>query len=161
MHLLTSHAPLPSEVLSAGTPHPLQIPIPLRQTIDAIIRLAHRPHKPAQGIHLVLVRVPPVLVHLADGDLHRGVVFGFDDAVGCAAFAGDVAVRWKEVVSSWVGCMAGDGRRVVWGRTDRRVRRVRSPLLLSRDLWCSGEVALCVNVVVSLRLCGEVDGFEA
>jgi hypothetical protein len=63
----------------------------LRKTIDTIIRLAHRSHKSAQGINLVLARVPPVLVHLADGDLHAGVVFGFDYAVGGAAFAGNVA----------------------------------------------------------------------
>ena len=53
----------------------------------------HRPHEATQRIHLVLARVPAVLVHFADGDLHGGVVFGFDDAVCRAAFAGDVAGR--------------------------------------------------------------------
>jgi hypothetical protein len=78
--------------LAAPTPHVLQQSIPLTQPIQRIITLAHRAHEAAQRIDLVLARVASVFVHLADGDLHRGVVFGFDDAVGGAAFAGDVAV---------------------------------------------------------------------
>jgi hypothetical protein len=35
--------------------------------------------------------VTAVLVDFCDGDLHRRVVFGFDDAVRGGAFAGDVA----------------------------------------------------------------------
>ena len=89
---LTHHTPLP---LPLPTPHPLNQPIPLRKPIQTIIPLAHRPHKPAQGINLVLPGVPPVLVHLAHGNLHGAVVFGFDYAACCGAFAGDVAV-WGE-----------------------------------------------------------------
>lgn len=88
-HIFTSH-------LSAPTPHPLQKPIPLAEPVDAIVRLAHGPHEAAQRVHLVLARVPPVLVHLADRDLHAAVVLGLDDAVRRAAFAGDVAVRGEE-----------------------------------------------------------------
>lgn len=53
---------------------------------------------------MVLARVPPVFVHFADGDLHRGVVFGFDDAVGGGAFAGDVATA---EVNGWDGGLPG------------------------------------------------------
>lgn len=75
---------IPSHRISSQrtpTPNRLQKPIPLRQPIQAVIALGPRPHEPTQRVHLVLARVPPVLVHLADRDLHRGVVFGFDDAV--------------------------------------------------------------------------------
>jgi hypothetical protein len=41
---------------------------------------------------VVLAGVAAVLVDFGDGQLHRGVVFGLDDAVGCRAFAGDVAI---------------------------------------------------------------------
>ncbi len=78
--------PLPTRV-----PHPLQKSIPLRQPVHTIIALPHTPHESAQRIRLVLASVAAVLVHLANGDLHRGVVFGFDNAVGGATFAGDVA----------------------------------------------------------------------
>jgi hypothetical protein len=78
--------------LAASTPHILQQPIPLTQPIQRIIALAHRAHEAAQRVDLVLARIASVLVDFADGDLYRGVVFGFDDAVGGAAFAGDVAV---------------------------------------------------------------------
>lgn len=73
------------------TPHTLQQPISLRQTIQRIIPLAHRPHETTQRINLVLTRVPAVLVYFADGNLHGGMVFGFDDAVCCGAFTGNVA----------------------------------------------------------------------
>lgn len=87
-HLLLHHTPLS---LATPTPHSLQQPIPLRQPIQTIIALAHRADKAAEGIDLVLARVPAILVDFADGDLHAGVVFGFDDAVRGAAFAGDIA----------------------------------------------------------------------
>lgn len=87
-HLILHHTPLS---LATPTPHPLQQPIPLRQPIQTIIALAHRADKAAEGIDLVLARVPAILVDFADGDLHAGVVFGFDDAVRGAAFAGDIA----------------------------------------------------------------------
>jgi hypothetical protein len=79
--------------LSARTPHILQKPIALCQPIQRIIALAHGAHKPAQRKRVVLAQVAAVLVDFGDGDLHRGVVFGFDDAVGGRAFAGDVALR--------------------------------------------------------------------
>ena len=73
------------------TPHVLQQPIPLRQPVQRVIPLAHSPHKATQRIDLVFARVATVFIDFANGDLDGGVVFGFDDAVGCAAFAGDVA----------------------------------------------------------------------
>ena len=86
-HTLTSTL-LP---LRTPTPNALHQPIPLRQPIQTVVSFPHRPHEPAQCVHLVLARVPAVFVHFADGNLHGGVVFGFYDAVGCGAFAGDVA----------------------------------------------------------------------
>jgi len=80
-------------LLPLRTPHSLQQPISLRQSIQAIIALAPTPHESTQRINLVLAGVSTVLVNLADGDLNAGVVFGLDDAVGGAALAGDVAVR--------------------------------------------------------------------
>lgn len=82
--------------LPARAPNTLQEPIPLRQPVHAVVALAHGAHKAAQRIRLVLARVAAVLVHLADADLHRGVVLGLDDAVRGAALARDVAV--------WVVC---------------------------------------------------------
>ena len=81
-----------------STPYVLQQPISLRQTIQRIIPLAHSPHKAAQGIHLVLARVPAILVYFADGDLHGGVVFGFYDTICCATFAGNVAVVREKLI---------------------------------------------------------------
>ena len=89
-HLVNLPSPLPHP---APTPHILQQPIPLCQPIQRIIPLTHSPHEAAQGIDLVLARVAAVLIDFADGDLNGGVVFSFDDAVGCAAFTGDVAGR--------------------------------------------------------------------
>ena len=74
-------------------PHILEVSVTLRKTVQRVITLATRTDEAAQGIGLVLAGVAAVLVDLADGDLHRGVVAGFDNAVGCAALARDVAVR--------------------------------------------------------------------
>ena len=69
------------------------------------VPLAHQCN--LQSIDLVLASIPPILIHLADGDLHGSVVFGFDDAVRGAAFTGDVAVKPLEKKSStgrgWFG----------------------------------------------------------
>jgi hypothetical protein len=66
---------------STRTPNPLQKAIPLRQPIQTIIPLGSRPDKTTQRIHLILARVAAVVVNFGDGDLDRGVVFGFDYAV--------------------------------------------------------------------------------
>lgn len=78
--------------LSLSTPDTLQISIALGKTVEGVISLAASAHKSAERIDAVLAGVAAVLVNVADGDLHGGVVVGFDDAVGSAAFAGDVAV---------------------------------------------------------------------
>ena len=77
--------------LRTPTPHALDQPIPLRQPVQTVVALAHGPDEAAQGVDLVLARVAAAVVDLADGNLHRGVVFGFDDAVRRRAFAGHVA----------------------------------------------------------------------
>jgi len=76
-----------------SSPDTLQEPIPLRQSVQAVVSLGTAAHEPAQRVDLVLAGVATVLVNLAHGDLHRGVVFGFDDAVGGGAFAGDVEIN--------------------------------------------------------------------
>jgi hypothetical protein len=63
----------------------------LRQPIQTVIALRPTPHESAERIHLVLAGITAVLVDFADADLHGSVIFGFDDTVGCTAFAGDVA----------------------------------------------------------------------
>lgn len=79
---LTSPKPSYPLTLTAPAPYTLQQAVPLRQPIETIVTLAHGPDESTQSIHLVLARVSPILVHLADGYLYRGVIFGFDDAVG-------------------------------------------------------------------------------
>lgn len=82
------------------TPNTLQESIPLRQSVHAVVTLGPRSHESAERIRLVLACVSAVLVDLADGDLHAGVVLGFDDSVGCGAFSGDVAVSVRLVCES-------------------------------------------------------------
>ena len=103
---LPQHPNILASPLLTPTPHILDQPVPLREPVQAIVPLAHGPHKPTQGVHLVLARVAAILVNFADGQLHRGVVLGFDDAAGGGAFAGDVAIG--------LGLVVGGGR----GRTE-------------------------------------------
>lgn len=144
--------PSPHEALSrpTPTPHTLQQPIPLRQPIQTIIPLAHRPHEAAQRVDLVFARVAPVLIHFADGDLDGGVVFGFDDAVCGGAFAGDVA-RGGGVSGGYregEGGMGEEGRKEEewrkegWGRGiwkgREAYRSTSSPLsfsMIARVVW--------------------------
>ena len=91
--------------LRTAAPHALDQPIPLRQPVQTVVALAHGAHEAAQGVDLVLARVAAAVVDFADGDLHRGVVLGFDDAVRRRAFAGDVAGL------GWVGLTRGEGGR--------------------------------------------------
>lgn len=88
----TNNSPGPYLSRGLAAPDTLQEAISLRQTVQAVVALGPRPHESAEGVDLVLTGVAAVLVNLADADLDAGVVLGFDDAVGGAAFAGDVAV---------------------------------------------------------------------
>jgi len=127
----------PTANLPAPTPHILQEPIPLRQTVDAVVALAHGAHEAAQRVRLVLARVSAVLVHLGHRDLHARVVLGFDDAVGRAALAGNITGEkfvsiafggWEEWCWRCWDC-EGEVARLCGGmRTGRRARRVRFPL---------------------------------
>ena len=56
------------------TPHALQKPIPLRQAIKRIIRLPHRSYESTHRVCLILSRIAPVLVDLADAQLDGGVI---------------------------------------------------------------------------------------
>lgn len=78
--------------MASSRPDVLQVSITLGKAVEGVVALAARADEAAQSVRLVLAGVAAVLVNLADGDLHRGVVVGLDDAVGCAALAGHVAV---------------------------------------------------------------------
>ncbi len=73
-------------------PHTLQVSIPLCQSVDTVVTLSHSAHESAKRICLVLAGVAAVFVDFGEAELHGCVVLGFDDAVGCAALAGDVTV---------------------------------------------------------------------
>lgn len=79
--------------LAASAPDVLQQSIPLRQSVQGIVALAHGSHKSAQGVDLALAGESAVLVNLANGDLDGRMVLGLDDAVGGAALAGDVTAQ--------------------------------------------------------------------
>jgi hypothetical protein len=85
---------LSSPILAGRTTTPdiLQEAVLLRESVEGVVTLGARAHEAAQRIDLVLAGVSAVLVDLAYGDLHGGVVLGLDDAVGGGALAGDVAV---------------------------------------------------------------------
>jgi hypothetical protein len=82
--------------LGASTPHILQQTVPLCQSVQGIIALAHRPNEAAECVDLALACESTILIHLSDGDLDRCVVLGLDDSVGCAAFARDVTVKFHD-----------------------------------------------------------------
>lgn len=69
----------------------------MRQPVQAIVAFPPGAHKAAERICLVFARVPAVLIHLSNRDLHRGVVLGRDQAVGGTALPRDIAVRHKPV----------------------------------------------------------------
>jgi len=79
--------------LAASAPNVLQQSIPLCQSVQRIITLAHRSYETAKGVNLALACESTILINLADGDLNGCVVLCLNNAVGCAAFAGDVAVK--------------------------------------------------------------------
>jgi hypothetical protein len=86
-----------------STPNGLQESIPLRQSVQAVVTLSTAAHEAAERVDLVLAGVAAHLVDFADADLDRGMVFGFDDAIGGRTLAGDVAIVGKGVeVSGWV-----------------------------------------------------------
>jgi hypothetical protein len=84
--------------LLLSAPDALQETITLCQSVEGVVALAHRADEAAEGVDLVLAGVSAVLVDLSDGDLDGSVVLGLDDAVRCAALAGDQTV-WKNDVS--------------------------------------------------------------
>lgn len=94
MDKLTSFPPSQAEKkrLPGSAPDVLDVTITLSEAVDAVVRLAHGADEAAESVGLVLAGVATVLVNLCDGDLDGTVVLGLDDAVGCAALAGDVTV---------------------------------------------------------------------
>ena len=83
--------------LAASAPDVLQQTIPLRQSVEGIVALAHGSHEAAQGVDLALACESAVLINLANRDLDRCVVLCLDNAVGGAALAGDVTVKTIEI----------------------------------------------------------------
>src|SRR5207248_8907402 len=80
--------------LSRGlpTPYRLQKSIALRQSVQAVVALGTAAHEAAERVDLVLPGVAARLIHFADADLDRGVVFSFDDAVCGGALARNVTM---------------------------------------------------------------------
>jgi hypothetical protein len=79
--------------LAASAPDVLQQTIPLRQSVQGIVALAHGSYKSAEGVDLALAGESAVLVNLANGDLDGRMVLGLDNAVGGTALAGDVTAK--------------------------------------------------------------------
>ena len=105
--LITSTSPHSAATLSRrlSTPDTLQEAIALRQSVQTVVALGPAAHEAAESVDLVLAGVAALLVDFADADLHRGVIFGFDDAVCGRALAGDVAVEIERLVWEAVGRM--------------------------------------------------------
>lgn len=99
----------------------------MRKAVKRVVSLAASAHKSAERIDAVLAGVAAVLVNVADGDLHRGVVVGLDDAVGSAAFAGDVA---SSIVSLLFFLKFSKRYFNEGGPTDRQSLPFRSPFWL-------------------------------
>lgn len=108
--------------LPTGRPHTLQISITLGKTVQRVVTLATGTHEAAKRVGLILAHRAAGLVDLCDRDLHRAVVVGLDDAVGCAALAGDVP-KFISIIVLMAGCLIVR----VQGRTSPRSLRVRSP----------------------------------
>jgi len=114
----TSYTPfimLPTSITSTrlpgSAPHALQETIPLCQSVDAVVTLAHLAHETAECEDVVLAGVASVVVDLCDGDLDGGVILGLDDAVCGRALAGDVTNRWrKRLARSIDGSRQDSGR---------------------------------------------------
>jgi len=69
--------------LSASAPYVLQETIPLCQSVDRVVALAHGAQEARKSVDVVLASVAAALVNLGDRNLYRCVVLGLDDAVGC------------------------------------------------------------------------------
>lgn len=82
--------------LAASGPDILQQTIALSKSVQRVVALAPGTDETAESVHLVLTGVTAVLVNLSDGDLHRGVILGLNDAVGCAALSWDVPAARKK-----------------------------------------------------------------
>lgn len=83
---------VPDEIhlsLLLSAPDALEETITLCQPVEGVVALAHRADEAAEGVDLVLAGVSAVLVDLSDRDLDGCMVLGLDDAVRCAALAGD------------------------------------------------------------------------
>lgn len=93
-HLTSKPRFLPSR-LSACAPDVLQESIPLSQTVQAVITLAHSSYESGESIDLVFTGVSAVLINLSDADLDGSVVLGLNDTVGGTALAWDVAISYR------------------------------------------------------------------
>ena len=133
--------------LAASTPYVLQHTIPLCQSVQGIIRFSHRPYESAESIDLALAREPAILVNLANRYLNRGVILGFNDAIGSAALTRHVTGDEEYMISNWSRELEFQCCRR--RRTGRRVLPYRFPWLrLQRwGFWIWG-----CRVVLKLRV---------
>jgi hypothetical protein len=99
----------------------------LCQPVQRIVALSHGAYESTEGVNLVLTGVTAVLIDFGDGKLYTGMVLGFDDAVGRAALAGDVAAKRWDIRND----SEGIGEALVTGAekklTDLRVLPCRFP----------------------------------
>jgi len=90
VHTHFSHEILLS--LAASAPDVLQQPIPLCQSVQGVVGLAHCTNETAKRIDLTLASESAILIDLSHGDLDGCVVLSLDDSVGSAALSWDVAM---------------------------------------------------------------------
>ena len=77
--------------LSLAGPDALDNAVALDKSVEGVVALAHGADEAAEGVDVVLaLDLAAVLINLGDGDLHRGVVLGLDDAVSGAALPQDI-----------------------------------------------------------------------
>jgi hypothetical protein len=79
--------------LAASAPHILQQTIPLRQSVQRVVALAHGSYKSTESIDLALTCESTILINFANGDLDGCMILGLDNAVGGTALAGDVTSK--------------------------------------------------------------------
>merc|ERR1712200_23834 len=63
------------------------------ETLEGVVALTHPANLATDGVRLVVARhAASLLIHHRDVDLHRCMITGSDNPVGCGAFSGDVKV---------------------------------------------------------------------
>lgn len=137
--------------LEASAPDILQHAISLCQPVQGIVALAHGSYKSGQGVDLALACESAVFINLANGDLDGCVILGLDNAVGCAALAGDVTVKtlrisFNSLFEGWFDA----AHLALW-------RDIQVDELSLIVFHICGFFALNAKVTGRLRVCEDVD----